>query len=398
MKKKIICLFLISIILCVGVFSSASTEKAFSVGTNYGLFDINTSGDARQAASYYGSAGYSSSYSVEPTYQIMRGKFSDGTNYRMSSAILFFSGHANYSNMNFNYNGKGGDYMTGVYYGTSFDSTSGYKYAGLKSFNLRNTKLITFAGCLTASNTTNLPSVAVSEGAKTAIGWTEKVGEMSHSSWLGYYNEYLNKGYTVQQAINYANSFAYWDSNVKKYKLYGDSSLKITSTVSTNSAESDSRIVSVENSLYTDKEIEKEIKKLNNKFDLNKYKKVESVVDGKRTIDYIYIAGDFISDSGYTVFIDEEKKVTIYDNNYQVERFEEDVLKTTVSEEKIKKAQNNAIEKIKTKVKGNDKITIANTNKVFDSKTGEKYIYITIEHTLEGTNAVYVHEYLEKIE
>lgn len=83
---------------------------------------------------------------------------------------------------------------------------------------------------MTASNlTNNITSKSVSQGAKTAVGWTVSIGASSHSQWLSRYNNYLAAGYTVSQAVNYANSFSYTDNGVKNAKIYGNSALRICS-------------------------------------------------------------------------------------------------------------------------------------------------------------------------
>lgn len=202
---------------------AASNTDAWSVGTYYkdgyinGLIgSVDTTEDARTAADFYGSMGYRSSYSTDPTYQIMRGKFSNN-NYRMESAVQFYSGHANYQCIAYNYNNSGGDYKTGLYYGNNYDSSTGYKYAGINSYNLSNVKLITFAGCNTATNgDDNIVAKAHNAGATTTIGWTKSIGAGSHTNWLKRYNDYLNKGYTVEQAMSHADSYTYLDSDVKK--------------------------------------------------------------------------------------------------------------------------------------------------------------------------------------
>lgn len=146
--KKIICtalsLTLIGTLFVPTLSASAAGNHAFSVGTNYGLFDVNTSSDATNACDLYAIAGYTSNYTTEPTVSIMRGNFQDGTK-RIQSDILFFSGHGNTNSVVFNFKNKGGNYKTGVYNSEDWTSTSsGYGYVGLKG-NMGSVKLITLA-------------------------------------------------------------------------------------------------------------------------------------------------------------------------------------------------------------------------------------------------------------
>ena len=112
--KKIISLVLsLVMVTSICAFSnpaSAAGGMAFSVGTDYGLLEVDTSGDATTACDLYAIAGYSSYYSTQPTVSVMRGSFSNGIK-RIQSDILFFSGHGSYTHMAFNYNGNGGNYL-----------------------------------------------------------------------------------------------------------------------------------------------------------------------------------------------------------------------------------------------------------------------------------------------
>ena len=102
----------------------ASGYHAFSVGTNYGSGDLNTSAHATTACAYY-SRLMTSNYSIMPTTSILFGNFSDGSP-RIKSDILFFCGHGNSTGMYFNYNHSGGSYLTGVYYTNSVYTSDGY--------------------------------------------------------------------------------------------------------------------------------------------------------------------------------------------------------------------------------------------------------------------------------
>ena len=220
----ILAIVMVSMTIFPATVAHAAGTMAFSVGTDYGgLFGIDTSSDATNARDLYTIAGYNSYASTAPTVSIMKGNFNNGTK-RMKSDILFFSGHGNYNNVSFNYKGKDGNYATGVWYTTDCTTTDGYNMVGL-SGNMSSVKLVTFAACLTASNNdNNITAKAVSYGADTAVGWSSEINAGSHSNWLARYNDKLATGSTVLQAVTYANSFTYLDSDVKDARIYGNRS------------------------------------------------------------------------------------------------------------------------------------------------------------------------------
>jgi hypothetical protein len=121
----------------------------------------------------------------------------------------------------------------GVYYGTDFtSSTTGYTYAGLQSRDLSGVRLISFVGCDTASTSDNLCTRAVdgNAGADAALGFTDNIHSRDASGqlWLRKYNDALAFGYSVYDAVEYAESFAP-DSDLADYwHIEGGSTVTIT--------------------------------------------------------------------------------------------------------------------------------------------------------------------------
>lgn len=350
--KKIIALALTAALTIPGATVLAST--AYSIGTEY--TDINTSNDAITAANNFKPIVTNSYYSTAPTYQYMRGNNPDTGRPRMESKVLFFSGHSNYDNIAFNYQGKGGDYATGVYWGANLNSTTGYKYAGISSYDMSYVDLVTYAGCLTAANNgDNIASRSVDRGAETAVGWTEKVAAGSHSNWLSRYTARLGAGDTVQEAVNYANSYVYLDSSVKKSVIYGNKSLSLriliaglsTQTQSVASEElqnsyklqdslaisqdktannvqilsddkrkhtfNDSTVINLDN-----KDLEKYLHKIDSKININDYNiDLSNIKDGSGTIDVTYKLEDFDTTNGYTIVLEKNKVKSIYNNSVE---------------------------------------------------------------------------------
>lgn len=228
MKKK----FLIAI-TCLSLFipsiPSLAAEHAFSVGTNEGTTSIDTSGSATYAANCFSIAGYTSNYSIQPTYSTLTGEFNDGTS-RMESSILFFAGHANYNNINWDYL-KQGTNKCGVWVSTNgTSSTTGYKYAGLKSYDLSESKIAMFFGCKTGltDNGNNLVDIAHEQGVTTAIGWKDSVDTTDATKWRKAFVNELALGKSVKDARTYANSLSYNDTDVKNTYTRGSVSLTIT--------------------------------------------------------------------------------------------------------------------------------------------------------------------------
>lgn len=401
MLKRIFSIIMCSamILLPVQSVSAVANTNAWSVGTNYkdgiiwGLIgSVDTSEDATTAADYYATMGYSSAYSTSPTYTIMRGKFSNG-NYRMESAVQFYSGHANYQCVAFNYNKLGGDYLTGVYYDVDFDSTStGYKYAGIKSYNLSNVKLITFAGCNTASNNNdNIAYKAQQEGASTTVGWTVSVGAGSHTSWLKRYNDYLNKGYTVEQAISHADSFSYTDNSVKKHKVYGNKNLTLSvSKKMVSQAEKERTMFSVN---YKDEnEIFNEIKNFDKDFNINNYVIDETSNEIGKIYDLYFTKNGYKTLEGYTIILS-EGKAEVYKNDSSSELFDVSIPEKLNSRSYSDAKLLNDIQKIS----GNEgEFNILSQEIIFDIINNRELIYYRIENILEN-GATAVIEYYEEV-
>lgn len=311
-------IFLSQFSICQPVFATANL--ALCVGTNYGLFGIDTTEDAETAGTLYRNAGYDTTVYIKPTYDLLNGYTYRGIKY-MQSDILFFSGHGNYDRMTFNYNGTGGDYATGIYRYNSVLLENGAKLVGIQG-NMSGVKLVTFAGCMTASNNDqNICAQAVTYGAKTAVGWEESINQGSHTEWLKRYNQCLLDGKTVQAAVNYANSFTYADARVKTSKIYGDTSLRI-SHVSTASANLDDALMYLDvvdecigydlnNSVLTEF-----AKKNIDNFNPSCYEiTVFNTSADCFTVDFVFMIDNCRTNSSYTMHIQDGRITQIIDNS-----------------------------------------------------------------------------------
>ncbi|WP_113675828.1 hypothetical protein [Vallitalea guaymasensis] len=394
MKSKKIISIVLCMMLCItlkgAVFASNFDSRALSVGTNYkdggifGLGNVDTSIDAQRASGDYDAAGYHSFYITEPTYDFLRGQWGNKTD-RMSSEILFFSGHANNQCVAFNYNNEGGDYKTGVYYKENFDSTSGYKYAGVQSYDLTNTKLITFAGCKTAYGNDNITKSAHDEGAEVTLGWTKKVAAGSHSNWLERYNDYLGKGYTVKESIDHADNYMYLDSAVKSHKLYGNEDLRLCESTETKALNLTENNRNYNIPYQSDNDIIKELKKINPDFNIDDYEVNKIKNQNNILVEYYYKVNGIKSISGYVVNIEENNIINISDNSI-------------VLPIKLETKQNcSNLKSIENQLLTDNNLNIISKEKIFNYETGNVYMYYRIEHSLDGTETISVYEYLEEI-
>ena len=400
----ILSLLLISLTIIPCTVAYAQGGMAFSVGTDYGgLFGVDTSSDATNARDLYAIAGYSSYSSTQPTVSIMRGNFTNGIK-RMKSDILFFSGHGNYNNVSFNYNGNGGNYATGVWYTTDCTTTDGYQMVGL-SGNMGSVKLATFAACLTASNNdNNITAKAVYYGADTAVGWSSEVNAGSHSNWLARYNDKLATGSTVLQAVTYANSFTYLDSDVKDARIYGNRNLKIKQ-IATSSLVADEQINTIDVSepiLNIEKSgINKDLvfnaARVNiPNFNSSDYSvRIHELCDDCYTVDFVFTVGNVQTNSSYTMTIIDNKIMSIVDNTIDFDKKEliEDIAKYKLDCDGI--VMDTAKEKTNSSsLKDVIKQEVIN---YYDVQTGSLKKVVFSVYQFDGTEAVGKDVYIENI-
>lgn len=220
-------------------FTLSSLEYAYSIGCNHGLSGISTgdltgdfTGNVKYAANQYGTIStLESYYNIEPTIGYMRGNNPAGTR-RIGSKLVFLNGHANNEHMSFNHENSYGDYATGVFYGYDWNNSPGnHSYVGIQSTDMSKVKLISFVGCNTASETSNLCTRSIDQGATTAVGFTHEINSRNTRGpqWLERYNNCLASNYVVAGAISNATAFEP-NSNLGDYaKIYGNSSAVVKS-------------------------------------------------------------------------------------------------------------------------------------------------------------------------
>lgn len=340
-------LTLVFSVLSVNAFAidtRATTYYAYSIGVNHGTTNSGLTGDfttnVKYANTCYGMIdGITSYYHTAPTVSYMQGNNPAGVR-RIGSRVVWLNGHANNTTIVFNYNNNGGSYDTGVYYGSD---TS--KYAGIQSTNMSGVDLISFVGCETAANTTNLASRAKDKGATTAVGFTGKIVSRSTDGqgWCRKYNDALALGHTISSAISYATSF-YPNSNLPDYvKVYGSTTNRIASSggsvasVTSEDFASGTQIINVD-MMYNDvgniqngklknyatdfTDIFNSIREYDSNFDVNDYEVSVNMYseDGNSGIaTFTYKIGDIRTNKAYVATIEDGIITDIICNGVAVE-------------------------------------------------------------------------------
>jgi len=288
--------------------AKADGGLACSVGKDYGPDDknkIDTREDAKDAFRHYSDAGYTAKYITNPLKSELY-KAMDGVAW-INADILLFSGHGSSTGMNFGFRITAKDLKT-------------VKSGDIDiAAHMPHVKLVTFAGCETALGAKNITKSAVEYGAETAVGWTDTVYGGSHSNWLCRYNNRLAEGDTVEEAVDFANSFIYLPgSGVKTVVIEGNEDLKITgaenswSTWNGGLRETTKVMYSCEEDIAN---LVEEIRLVDQSFDLQNYKIYEyNRGAGDFVIDFVKVIDGCETLSGYTAIVTDGYLTELYDN------------------------------------------------------------------------------------
>ncbi len=314
---------------------------AMSVGTDYSGFwpwqaDIDTTQDAINAQTAFASMYYNSYYQNIPTYQYLRGNNPYTGKPRMESKVLFFSGHGNNQSMTYNYKQQGGDNKTGIWWGYNWDSSSsGYKYAGIYSYNMNNVRLAIFGGCQTALGQDNLAKRANTSGVGTSMGWSVSIGASSHSQWFNnFFVELKKSGRTVQTAVNYANGFSYSDNGVKNVVIYGNTQYVPTWDSDIYKATNILDIEKIEyipnyklKNSYEDKELKDFLnyfikENINKNFNIDDYSYEINGTNITKYYDLNYLYNGAKTSSSYTIIVENDIVIKIIDNTKTFDQIE----------------------------------------------------------------------------
>lgn len=339
--KKLKLVLILTITLSVVFFSKAQlviawsspqNKTAFSMGTDFkgGILDLkepNTTEDAKYAHNIYSSMGWKSVLITEPTSINVLNKHSNGYFY-FESSIVFLSGHGAPSGMSWNYKKKGGRYSVVIVPNEtkSYTFSDGSIRIGLGVFNASQNDLVVYAGCETAKGSDNMTKSIVSQGANAAIGWAVSIEDGSHRNWLKRFNDKLKEKKTIKVAAEYADSFNYQDNGVKNYVIYGNKNFILGSNYEiAKSIDFDGKNEYVinkniigNNSKISENKIKYNIEKIikeniDSNFNAADYK-VEINGTDKQIYDYVLYVNGARTDLGYTVRMEDDKIISIFDN------------------------------------------------------------------------------------
>lgn len=235
--KKFYCKVMVAVIIIVllgnNSYVFAGGQQAFSVGTDYGYFNIDTSQDAIIASNCYRTAGYTSYCDITPNRTSLLQMGQQGF-LKLKSDILFFSGHGNQNGIYFQYKNNSPSDNVAIVRGTSnYIANDGIYSIGINNY-MSTVKLAVFAGCKTAKDNDNIAKTMRDNGADVSIGWGETVLAEQHSEWLNRFNTKLSQGATIDTAVTYANSFGYTDSAIYTVKVYVENSNSMNQTIKSN--------------------------------------------------------------------------------------------------------------------------------------------------------------------
>ncbi|MCD7944809.1 MAG: hypothetical protein LUH43_08025 [Clostridia bacterium] len=122
----------------------------------------------------------------------------------------------------------GSSYTYIITSGSSTSDTYHLTSKDLKSYDLSNMKLIMFVACYTGyggKGSNNLPTVAVTQGAATAIGFEKELVCSTANAWTIEFFDWMKDGYTVLNACKeMGSSDLYRSTTMTSYIVCGDTS------------------------------------------------------------------------------------------------------------------------------------------------------------------------------
>lgn len=250
-------------------------------------------------------------------------------------------------------------------------------------------------------------------GAQVVMAWRSSVNIPNLEKWTKYYNNRLADGYSVIQAMDYANSFSYTDSRVPQNSTiihHGDTGIKIGKyrNITENQIRPEdnlllkakARTVISSNDVNA---IYNVIKETYPDFDENNYiitrgnsQSINVTNEQVSETEYINLmlkVGEFETESGFTVRAEDGIVEAIYDNTID---FNKEAMLTkqkapmmaNCTETELQELKDEAIQKILSAYNNNVSI---NTDDVtykyfYDIETEKKYVEFSIKSTMGTQN------------
>lgn len=355
-----------------------------------------------KACSAYNTLGYSSASFTDPSSLLF---FSNV----LSRNVQMFFCHGNPRDIVFEDTGLSVDGTGTRAMEFPEGDTKNIEFFSMYDVDWSSKKLVTLASCNSAgmgwdivendpySGFGGIASQISAEGAQMTIGWYNKLNSESGPDWLDHFHAKLQTGARVSEAVNYANSKFYVYGNVRDnyYFYWSDTALTISesNSLSTNVlVKENENILKLNNNknTYNVTQIENVIKLYDTNFETDNYEKQISsggysknmsngvVTKNNRYIDYIEKIGDFVTNSAYTVEIDENDNiVAVYDYTKNLNnniRTTNNVEYTITDEQK-----NYYLELAKSNIANVNDIVSENIKFVYDLDESKKYVYIDID-------------------
>lgn len=398
---------------------NAASGYSFSVGTKFS----STSGDdstdeATIANSKLSGMGYTTKLLTIPTFSTLTSSINSSRDW-LESDVLYFLGHANTTTIYWDYMGYGGDYAMAIKNISGGYCDDYWTYTGLGLYDMSYVDLGVFMGCSTASNSSsNLPKYAYNQGAKVTLGWTVDIPQADTYNWTNRFFTRLSNGYSVSNAVSYANSFTYSSTAIKNVKTYGSTGTTINS-VSLPAFEVADTIVDsyTFNEKITPTEVSEDKKietvesliknNINSNFNLDDYVVEMATNDYVNIYDYYYTINGIKTNAGYTVFTDlnNNKIINIVDNMNNIDtlslsRVNNNAItakETLITENRLNDMRDKAVE-ITGEIKYNTpNKTIIDEYKYYDVFENKLYYYIVVEVVDPIPNTKAIEYYIEEI-
>ena len=281
-----------------------------------------------------------------------------------------------------------------------------------------DTILVTYGSCQGAGdngviNKNSVGYKTAVRGAQVVMAWRSSVNIPNLEKWTKYYNNRLADGYSVIQAMDYANSFSYTDSRVPQNSTiihHGDTGIKIGKyrNITENQIRPEdnlllkakTRTVISSNDVNA---IYNVIKETYPDFDENNYiitrgnsQSINVTNEQVSETEYINLmlkVGEFETESGFTVRAEDGIVEAIYDNTID---FKKEAMLTkqkapmmaNCTETELQELKDEAIQKILSAYNNNVSI---NTDDVtykyfYDIETEKKYVEFSIKSTMGTQN------------
>lgn len=357
----------------------------------YFFGDVNTTSIISKSKKALKEEGFLTWSDTNPSFNELNGTVNERK--KLECNVVLLSTHSNNTIMTFPSTaltlGYTDEYWLGI---------NKMKMVGVDSVNWSKTNLVILGGCNTAKEdgiTESIASKIYEKGADAVIGFKDSILMSSLEDWCVNFFEML-KISPLKTSFNYANSQFYEDTRVTKSKLYCEGNIFIGSPADTNNLKKNTTLNNLDKQkkyypnkdimFYTQDDISNVsefLKTKNKNFDISNYdiKINDSFYNDEviKTIYLEYVIGDFYTNSGYIVILENNKIKEIIDNSVELNLNEEEleeIEQYRLSEEKLLEYK----DKAKNEILSNNNILIDEEEQsiklIYDIKENKKYISI----------------------